>query len=284
MEKKASYYDWMCAHDIVEQLKPLWEQAGYYLRESDGKLTVDARIAIDTPWHHIKNKWDFDCGLWHRIVFDYISKRLPAQERFVPSRCQQCFKVVVRPKTLKQLFALEALQIRLQRPSKCGIEPRATVCGLYGGYFYNDGLEEALERYREVRSAVDADQHLGPDVSVIVKRGCTEYELECGPSDKWAISDVQLKFEALVNQYVAHDDVMRSQPEHLVWHLHRKWIEFAYANGDLTYLEFTDGKPLYPPVVTYHHLINTPSDTNDVFALERVEDQNNGKHTSEMES
>jgi len=270
-QPKVSYYAWMAAHDLLEQLRPLWESGGFYLREADGRLTGSPRMAIDTPWRHVKTQWGFDCATWHRIVFDYLSKRLPAGERFVPSKCQECFKVVVRPRSVKELFALENLQLRLNLPSKCGLEIRGSVPALYGGYFYNQGLAAGLNCYREVRRAVNEDKHLGPDVGIILKRGCTEFEMECGPSDKWRISEVQLKFEALVDRYVVRDDVIREQPEHLVWHIHRKWIEFAYAHGDLSYLEFTDNQPLYPPVVTYHHLAEQQPSVPETGSPEKAE-------------
>ncbi|KKL67647.1 hypothetical protein LCGC14_2132920, partial [marine sediment metagenome] len=61
------------------------------------------------------------------------------------------------------------------------------------------------------------------------------------------------------------DDVERSQPEHLVRHIHRKWIEFAYKNGDETYKHFTNGKPLYPAYRTYHHLIDATPEEVQAF-------------------
>jgi hypothetical protein len=258
-EQKASYYEYVMAHDFIEYTRPMWSQGGFKLRESDGKLEGNPQMAIEGPWHYIKHKWDFDCFTWHHVIFDYLGKKAVLGKPFVPSECHQCFKVVVRPKTLKQLFALEALQTRLNRPSKCGIEVRDTVHGLYGGYFYNKGLEEGLARYKEVRKAIDEDPMLGWEVPVILKRGCTEFELACGPSDKWEISPEQLKLEQLIKQNLAHDDVERKQPDSVVKHCHRRWIEFAYAHGDSTYAEFTNGNPLTPPVVTYHHLAEEPS-------------------------
>lgn len=254
LEATPSYYDWMVAHDILEHLRPLWERGGFKLREADGKLVGTPNMAIEGPWHYIKHKWEFDCFTWHHVIFEHISKRQVLGFKFVPSRCQECFKVVIRPKTLKQLFALEKLQIAMDKPCKCGIEIRDTVHGLYGGYFYCKGLEEGLKRFSEVRQAIDTDKYLGPEVPVILKRACTEYELECGPSDKWEIYPEQLQIEAMVDQYLSKDDVARVQPQHVIWHLHRKWIEYAYAHGDETYLEFTGNRPLYPAVVTYQHL------------------------------
>jgi len=268
---EASFYEWVKANDLLEMVKPLWESGGWRLRD-DGKLYFpNPTMAIQTPWRHIKQEWRFDCSTWHHLMFDYLSKFMPPGQKFVPSGCHNCFKVVVRPRSLKELFALEKLQLKLNRPSKCGIEVRPTVHALYGGYFYNQGLEQGLERYSEVRQAVDNDETLGPEVGIILKRGCTEFELECGPSDQWHISNEQMRLERLVNRWVATDDQDRAQPDWMLWRLYRQWIEFAYANGDSTYAEFTNGKPLYPPVVTYHHLATKPS-ALETELPEKVED------------
>jgi len=192
------------------------------------------------------------CGLWHQVMFDVVFRHLG--KNWVPSKCQQCFKVVVRPKTLRQLFALLELQKRLNRPCKCGIERRETVHGLYGGYFYNWGLHEGRKCYDIVRQAVDEDKELGPDVPVLLKRACTEYELKCGDSDKWTVEPEQLEVEAQLERWLVDDDYEHRQAEKLVHNVHRKWIEWAFANGDKTFADFTDGEPLYPEYITYQHL------------------------------
>ena len=33
----------------------------------------------------------------------------------------------------------------------------------------------------------------------------------------------------------------------------KKWTEYAYANGDMTYKLRTNGKPLYKPYVKYYN-------------------------------
>lgn len=252
--QKVSYYQHCIDQDIISHARPLLEKAGFKLRDGDGKIYVEATQAWDTPWHHIKHSGHVNCHLWHRIMFDVIF-----QKRFVPSECQQCWKIVVRPQSLLQLFALLELQKRLDRPSKCGIEVRESVHGLYGGYFYTRSLEEGLASYKEVRSAIDEDQNLGPNIVVLLKRACTEFEVACGPSDKWEVTPEQQALEALVNKWFVHDINVRQQSEHVVSFIHKKWIEWAYANGDSTYQYFTNGKPLYQPYVTYHHLADEQS-------------------------
>jgi len=253
MTEKKSYYEWCKESDIISTLKPLLTNGGYFLREIDGKLDAEKRLSWNTPWHHVKHHPDLDCNFWHKILFDMVSMKLPEKDRFVPSECQKCYKVVVKPKTVKQLFVLVELEKALGLPSKAGIEIRQTVPRLYGGYFYNIGLDQGKECYKTVRETVDAFPGLGPDVDVILKRACTEYEHELGPSDKWEITQQQIVIEKFINRYFGRDDHHRIQPDHAITYVHRTWIEWAYQNGDDTYLEFTNGKPLYEPYVTYHN-------------------------------
>ena len=182
--------------------------------------------------------------------------RVTAQ-RWVPSMCQWCFKCVARPKTLKQLFAIKALQERLQIPGKCGCEVRPTVAASYGAYWYGRGLAEGQENFKIIRKAMDEDPELGPDVSLILKRGCTEMELACGPSDKWEVTANQLRIEKMINQVMVRDPHVGPMPPHVVAHTLRKWIEFAYSVGDETYKLYTGGMPLYRQPVTYHQQAET---------------------------
>jgi hypothetical protein len=284
--KKPSYYEHLLAHDIVEHLRPLWERSGFKLRESDGKFVGNPQSAIEGPWRYVKHKHGTDCYTWHHVLFDIFSKGNVIGYPFVPSKCHQCFKVVVRPKTLKQLFLLEKLEMAMGVPCKCGIEVRDSVgpnpgdspgIGLYGGYFYCTGLQEGIERYKQVRKAVNEYEGLGWEVPVILKRACTEFELLCGDSTKWTITPEQLVIEDMVDRYLVKDDVTRYQSDHVIKHIHKKWIEYAYKCGDPTYAEFTDGKPLYKPPVTYHHLAEQqeplePSAPIDEELPETVED------------
>jgi len=252
-----SYYQRVNDEDIVAKLLPLLRQGGMILRPADGKLMVESpKMAYETPWHHVNHDPFLDCNTWHSIIFNFLSQELPPGRCFAPSACHQCWKVVVRPPTLKKLFALLVLQQRLGRPSKCGIETREYVHGLYGGYFYNRSLEAGLECYKLVRDEVNKDPELGEDIPVILKRGCTEFEKGAGPSSEWTITAEQIKLESLVNKYVVRNALMWEQPQHLIAHVHNLWIKWAYMNGDSTYKEYTGGKPLQRPVVTYHHLVD----------------------------
>lgn len=264
-----SQYQLLKRQNVVNLLKPLLLQAGFYLRDVDGKIDVAAHTGWDTPWHHVKHAHWADCGHWHKIIFDVVQEQLGTH--WPPSECQHCWKVVVRPKTLEQLFQLLALQQHLGLPAKCGIELRDSVGGLYGGYFYNRGLELGGQCYQFVRGQVNNWKGLGPEVEVFLKRACTEYELTCGPSDQWIITQEQLEVEGLINQWVVRDNALRTQPPHVLASIHQRWIEWAYAHGDETYRLFTNGEPIYRPYVQYQKL------TLEKNFLQKARDFDQGK-------
>lgn len=241
------YYDNLVKNDLITLMKTLLDSGHFKMRNGDGKLVAEKGPTHNTPWHHVVHSYYLDCFTWNSIMFEKV-----LQQKFVPSKCQNCYKVVVRPKTLIGLMQLLEIQKLMNVPAKCGAEVRKTVSGLWGGYFYCVGLEEGRERYAQVRAKVDAAEHLGPDTPVLLKRACTEYELACGPSDEWEITEEQLHLEGLVDRLIVADTQHQEQAPHALVHVHRAWIEWAYANGDESYKYFTDGKSLYPKYVTYH--------------------------------
>ena len=234
------YYLELSKRDLITKFKAEFNNGSFFLRD-DGRIDRTLKIAHNTPWIHVKRSPNRHCGLYH-IYHERLG--------FIHSTCQECWKVVVRPRTLVELHKLLNLEKALELPSKCGIEKRDTVCGHYGGYFYNDSLKEGRECYKRIR--LNVDLNLDPEVKVILKRGCTEFELAQGPSDKWEVSEEQKQMEYLLSDLVESSEDLRPQPEHLKDSVFRSWIHWAYANGDLTYLEYTNNHPLFKPPVTYH--------------------------------
>lgn len=251
MPKPSNYYKWIKTNDILEHTRQLWEREGWSIRDSDGKLHMtNPQKAIETPWHYIQIDWRVDCYKNFHVMHEVMCKRLPPNLVFVPSECQDCYKVVVRPQTLKQLFALEDLMCTIGAPCKCGIETREAVPALYGGYFYNRGIAEGLNRLDQVRKMVAENSDLGTDIEVFLKRGCTEMERECGPSDKWQITKEQMVIEDLVKKFV-HVEGYDLQPESVLIHTHAKWFKFAAKFDPISAAEYNEGKPIHPDYVKY---------------------------------
>ena len=232
--------------DIISPVLPLIKSGAMYI-DVDGKIKIPMSGAEpQTPWIHPRCDHNRDCGLWHAIMFNHYG--------FIPSQCFECWKIVVSPRTLKELWQLLELQEdKWEGPCKCGIEVRDITPRIYGGYFYNDSLDEGQENYRKVRKLVD--ELISPDVPIILKRACTEFEMKFGPSNNWKLQPGQLeKEEAITNLFDRQDQASWEQVPAVRPRVMRAWIQWAFKHGDMTYLEFNGNKPLYPETVKYHEL------------------------------
>ncbi len=239
--------------NLIKKLRPLLKVPGgsYHARLEDGKFVPNFPVlAIDSPWVQVQADLTMRCDIYHRVLFDVLG--------IIPSRCRECWKIVVRPNTLEQLFDLYEFQKDMGVPCKCGTEHRETTTGMYGGYFYARGKEAGLELYKEVRRLVDI--HLAPDVEVILKRYCTEYEIGPkgqGPSDQLpALTEYEKWVEEEILRMFPRIGFDTPQGESVVANIMQEWIHFAYkrsaSTGDESYLKFTSGSPLFRPYVTYH--------------------------------
>jgi hypothetical protein len=234
--------------DLTKKLAPLLGKgAGYHARIGDGKFVPNATsMAIGAPWVYVKSYPGIRCDIYHRVLFNVL--------KIIPSRCRECYKVVVRPRNLVELFDLYELQRESGLPCKCGIELRLTTKNLYGGYFYCKGVDEGRERYAEVRALVD--EHLSPETGVILKRYCTEYEVGPdgqGPSDELPeLTEEEKAFEEYIIDNFPSVGLGTNHPDHMTAGVMLDWIHHAQRFGDATYKEFIDGDELFKPVVTYH--------------------------------
>ena len=238
--------------NLIKKLAPLLTPGGgYHCRIEDGKFVPNSMAtATEAPWVYVKAADTARCDIFHRVFFNVCN--------LIPSYCRECWKVVVRPRTLRELFDLYELQREMGVPCKCGMEKRLTTTSLYGGYFYCRSKEEGLQRYKEVRELVD--KNLSPETPVILKRYCTEYEIgktAQGPSNQLPdMTEDEKWFEEYVLTMFPRVGFGTPQPDHITASVMQDWIHYAYryhkATGDETYKEFTDGSPLFPPYVTYH--------------------------------
>lgn len=237
--------------DLVGRLKPLLMNQGYVLRVEDSKFVPkNAGIGWDSPWIYVQSSPLARCDIYHRVFYNVLDH--------IHSHCRNCWKVVVRPQNLIQLFDLYEFQRDMGVPCKCGMELRATVEGLYGGYFYTRSKEQGLEMYNEVRALVD--EKLGKDVPVILKRYCTEFELGGqgvkghGPSDETPdITEEEREMEEYIESHFPQVGLNNPQPKHLIASVMRRWIHYAFEHGDMTYKEFTNGAKLNKDYVVYHN-------------------------------
>ena len=95
----------------------------------------------------------------------------------IPEFCFGCYKVQIEPRSVIELIKLFVLfdQITLSNNNirKCMIEMRPEVAGFYKGLIYCSSLGEAYEIADYL--AVIVKKRFGSELSLAVKRGCSEY-------------------------------------------------------------------------------------------------------------
>lgn len=243
------------------------------IRELDsGNMSIDPvtqridikRISIaPRPWLYGAIDVNRFCPIWEQIYFYKYG--------MIRSSCLGCWKVAYSPPNLIRAFETYDLLLRLGRQlipgsshtfkGKVGAE-RRPHSGNQGGYtamFYNPlgedldfarRLRDILEK--RIRSQVDADAQLR------LKRGCTEFEQRYAPSDQW--DEFYEKYEwkrreRLVDRIVPHYPRGMREQDYAMMQIEVKqlMIEHAFEHGDLTYLKYTDGRPMIAPLVNYAH-------------------------------
>jgi len=233
--KRPSFLADLMSFDIIDAFKDLLDGGGWGIDPVSKKIRPNQQmIDHNRKWIYVNPDPNRDCSML-QMIFGRLG--------FVPTRCRGCWKVVVKMKTVKQLFAMLDFQQEFTKKCqgsgrfcKCGIEKRHWVHYQYGAYFYCDSKEQGQRRYKEVRAAVN---RIDPSIEVTLKRGCTEMEIKCGPTDKY-----EQPFES--------NKVNPSQPLYLVRHIMKEWLLFAWDRGDPTAIEFNNGEPFYSQCVTYH--------------------------------
>jgi len=239
-------------------------------RGNGGKLRlVVTAVNLNSPWFFIRHGSNRDCALWHDLYFKNLD--------LIHSACFNCWKTVITVQhegsvtkgRVVDLFKLRDQLTGMQLPSKCGIDVRYYTKARYAGFVYGDSLDQGLAYYKMV------SQRLDPEIyQVILKRGCTEFEIRYPDSTQWGIGPDQLEFEDKLQSifdetptpdHGAQEELTNSK-------VFRLWIDYAHQIGDetwrdaLIYEGYDDpGEYMYPPPMTYHDL--TEEELKNIFKL-----------------
>jgi len=216
-------------------------ESGEVLQREDGSFELQPLLR--------RGQWLFcgkmtGCDFLNRFMFQQAYAQAA-----VPKGCEHCYKVKVLPRTLRELVALYEIAQQVECPSKCGIDfynPHSQ--NAYAGYFYLNGLEEARRMFQVLRDCVDESPKLGREVPIVIKRGCSNYEVARGPSDKYTFRPELQEIEAYLKARFVSGKPTKTVTAKTIYEI---WVPFAYQIGDNTYLDFTNGKPLYPKSLTY---------------------------------
>ncbi len=217
--------------------------AGKIIEHEDGTFELGQTLDQINNWVTAGAGRPLGCQFLRRFLFHNAYARSA-----VPYGCRECYKVKVVPRTLRELVAAWQLAKRIECQSKWGIDLNNRYSqDVYAGYFYTPGLEAARVLHKVVREALDADPKLGPDIPIRIKRGCSDYEAALGPSDRYEFTPEMAELEAHLKTQFRK----RKHPGVDIYHALGYWIEIAFRIGDNTYLDFTGGKPLRCPTLTY---------------------------------
>lgn len=256
---KDSLLEELTRNDWYEKLGASLEERGWRIDPATGRYSIAGKMAIskDCPWIFLNPKpelEDVGCTVYWAIV-DHLG--------VIPTHCVNCWKVVVQMFHVKDAFAVYDWMkkyvdgfIGKDRFCKIGMEERAYTYYNYGAYFYCNSKEQGLERWEDVRRAV---ANINPNINVVLKHYCTEYEINLGPSDlvmakqEPLTEHIQVLEEKLFERIdISSIGANSGQPSDLKDHILRKWLEFAYKIGDPTVLGFNKGVPFYSQPITYH--------------------------------
>jgi hypothetical protein len=218
--------------------------SGGVIRRADGKFEL--RQPVKQPYLGKGGEFGPCCEFLNAFMFTHVYG-----EKAVPIGCRDCYKVKVLPETLRQLMAVNEIAQDFSCASKSGGEvDRPDNQSLYGSYFFLLGLDKARVVYRKLRDLIDAHPQLGAKVKMVIKRGCTNYEHACGPSDRYTF-DPRLE---TIEKYFWSKFVRKRSALHPKYRKAMALLEMvrtAYRIGDDTYKDFTGGKDLLPPTLSY---------------------------------
>lgn len=236
-----------CDHDeeeITNKLSRLVETGQFYVQKGDGKLVRrDNGLAFAPPWIHFRTGTARHCAIWNQVYCQLF--------KLIPKECRHgCWKTVIKPRTVVELFELCNLMDYLDLPSKCGIDRRDYTPGPYAAFIYGDSMAEGREYYNIIKKHVA--EHISPDVPILLKRACTEME-QMLPSDQWdPMSDADKYLQKKLDDVFVFDSHYQTQAEWNRNMIKRMWLRHAMSIGDETWRDIAgEVEGFHPHVVHY---------------------------------
>lgn len=188
-----------------------------------GRLVAkDPQGSFSIPWIFLnQNTRKKFCSYWNGIFC--------LKYQMIPTYCRfNCWKTVIKPRTLRELFEVYDSLNLIDLPSKCGMDVRVYTVGPWAGFVYADSLEQGRRYCAEVRVSVP------PEIPVFLKRGCTEME-KILPSDQWDnITHEEMEKEKYLNDLFTFEEQDFRQGEWLKARIKERWIRHAIEIVDPT--------------------------------------------------
>jgi tetratricopeptide (TPR) repeat protein len=180
----------------------------------------------------------------------------------IPKRCFDCYKVVIKPRTVVELFKLMVVFCNIKLPydntRKCMVEVRPDISGTYTGLIYCQSHDQGNKILKIVKKIVS--DRISKNIQLSIKRGCSEYPIaypEYGHHEKSGIplmsyNEKWRKYEDFTENNLA--TTRRSSSLYSNNHpgftvrdvmVMRTWLAYAAMIGDLSYLKLS-GSAIQP--------------------------------------
>jgi hypothetical protein len=231
---------------VYDTIAKLIAPGGRYMICSDSESEAYGKIiprmqamVLWSPWIMVRYP-KTKCDVWNFIFYKEFGIH--------PTFCREnCYKVVVYPKTFAEMYRLYEAMEGWYMPSKVGFETRSYIPDKpsnYAAFFYCNSEEDGQKKYSVVRRLVT--EVLGEDTKVILKQGCTEMEL-----DKGVEPDPDL--ETRLNDIFYMGQEKGSAPPAWVKNGQIQWwLKYARTIGDETYKEICELPADQEEYKTYH--------------------------------
>jgi len=227
--------------ELIKKIHRLVEQAPMlFVRREDGRIDHKTEEqGLDSPWIFIRNDPTRHCHLWNAIYWNALG--------LMPTFCRFCcWKVVVKPQTVKDLFRLYKVFWNLGVNGKIGLDIRDYTEAIYAGFIYNDSKADGQEMLQKVRQALyeHFGDHMPPS---FLKRGCTEMELSV-PSDQWdTVTPEELEKEEMLNEIFMKHEVIGGESPWMIEDRKSQFIKYAISVGDPTWRDLVEDPSQYVP-------------------------------------
>lgn len=289
--KEPSMYEQLVAIDVIDPIVHLLVQGAMRASIADyeaGKpcFHMIQHVGIHRMWTFVKMDQERKCAKWFEIYYKYY--------KILPPPCLKCWKVVYAPQSVVELIEFQKFQANLGAPGKCGVEGRdyTDAKGGYRAFWYcpyDKGLKVARVHYERIKKALS--DHFGKDLIqkreeaglLFLKRGCTEFERDFGPSDQWDKIDHTRKFKLLESVW-ADPEEQEKEFAPLVYTNYKRWIEIAKAHGDPTAGQYMPSGKVGGHAVKYHCSDHKDEDFEcSMSSLNETMEDNDGSTVSDKE-
>tara|TARA_B100000900_G_scaffold376875_1_gene359892 strand:- start:4048 stop:5553 length:1506 start_codon:yes stop_codon:yes gene_type:complete len=175
----------------------------------------------------------------------------------IPKFCFDCYKIQIDIKNVLELFKLYLVfdKIKLEKNNirKCMIEIRDKVSGNYKGLIYCSGLSEAQRIEKYLNPIIK--KTIGEDLSIFIKRGCTEFAVSYPKYKKidqsmnynndW-IEKEKIVDDKLQKRNKFSEKILKETLEGLSINdalIMKNWLYFAKSINDESYKKFNTNIP-----------------------------------------